>query len=581
MDNYKYHRAYILRNLDEVKVLIFLGVTTWIAHFWYYASFGLYEDDHTRVVNAMGMGGRRVLNNILNQFLMRSGQGRPLHDSLIYLFSYLGTKLAGLHVIYWFGYLILIINVFLFYALLKRLFHQPVFAVTGALAFSLFPADTTRVFLTHALGIQPSITFLLVAFHCYISGRKKLSYFVILGSLLCYETIFPVFLVAPLLKQKWDSKLIGKTLRHGFILGVMIVAIVIIRKARLQAFGVISDLSNQDILRGLSDVLIGPIVSMTMFLYRPVQSLLVLNGELWLFLSLYFVGIVWLLLSLKLDISSYELRLLTSRRRQLFHLAIPEFFKPITKLTLLGLTMLSLAYPLTLTTSATTIAGKASRVHSAAVVGASILCACLCSVIWFIAKAYRKKRLAIIGLAGFFTLLVGFGLIVQKDYQASWNEQKAFWTDVVRLCPDISDEGTVILVEGISPLSTRVSVRPYFGSLTIVLNKIYDFSNWKKESKPELLLLKSNWQSKITMNRNLFQLSDSNVYLPCCNFGKRDYPLIVDSSRVILLEMKAGKLIRRNRPLIIGGQEFKLKQTSTMGLPPFKKKIVYDYLVQI
>ena len=577
MNLYKYYRAYILKNLGEIKVLIFLGITTWIAHFWYYASFGLYEDDHVRVSSAMNWAGRQVLNSVLNQLLMRYGQGRPLHDSLIWLFSYLGNKLGGLHVIYWFGYFILIINVFLFYFLLKRLWHQPVFTVTGALAFSLFPADTTRVFLTHALGIQPSITFLLVAFHCYLSGRRKLSYFVILGSLLCYETIFPVFLVAPLLKQKWDSKLIGKTLKHALTLGVMIIAVVIVRKFRLQGFGVIADPSSQDIMQGLGDLIIGPIVSMATFLYRPVQSLFFLNGERLIFLSLYFIGIVWLLLSLKLDISSNELHLMTSRRSQPFHLAIPEFLKPITKLILLGLTMLSLAYPLTLTTSGTIIGGKGSRVHSAAVVGASILFACLCSVIWFIAKVYRKKRLAIIGLAGFFTLLVGFGLIVQKDYQTSWNEQKTFWTDVVRLCPDI-DEGTVILVEGISPSSTRVSVRPYFSSLTLVLNKIYDFSNWKKESQPELLILKSDWQNKIITNRNLFQLSDSNAYLPCCNFGKRDYPFIVDSSKVILLEMKDGKLIRRNRPLIISEQEFKLKQSSTRKIPPLKKTRVYDFL---
>jgi hypothetical protein len=128
---------------------------------------------------------------LLDLFLMKQGQGRPLHDGLVYLLSFIGFRLGGLHVLYWIGYAILTVNAFLFYTLLKRLSDQQVFAVTGALAFCLFPAHTVQTWLTIAFAVQPALMLLLIAIHCYLSDRKKLSYLLIFGSLLCYETFFP------------------------------------------------------------------------------------------------------------------------------------------------------------------------------------------------------------------------------------------------------------------------------------------------------------------------------------------------------------------------------------------------------
>lgn len=122
---------------NTIKVFLLLAITTWIAHFWHSASFGLYEDDYGRVSQVMGITWLELWDLILNKSF---GQGRPLHDGLIYLFSFLGLKLGGLHVVYWIGYAIVTINSFLFYLLLKRMFAKQGFAIIGALAFCLFPA---------------------------------------------------------------------------------------------------------------------------------------------------------------------------------------------------------------------------------------------------------------------------------------------------------------------------------------------------------------------------------------------------------------------------------------------------------
>ncbi len=560
-----------LLRMNKLKVFVLLAVTIWLAHFWNYQSFGLYEEDLYRITRVIGTPWSKVWEIILEG----GGQGRPLHDGLIYLFSSLGIKLGGLNFVYWIGYVIITANSFLFYILLKRLFEKQVFTVTGALAFCLYPADTTQAFLTHALGIQPSLMLFLIALHCYLSGKKKVSYLLIFGSLLCYETIYPVFLAAPLLNNKWDSKLKGELIKHTFFLGVMILFLVIIRKLTIGGVGVIKDLSILSAIRlSVYQMLIGPIVSMAMFLYRPIQTLLALNGEQLKVLSLYLIGLMWVLSRLKLGNSSNILRLTTSIKTEVFALEIPEFFKHLAKLALIGLTMLVLAYPLTFTTAATAVSGRGSRVHTAAIFGASILCACVCSAVLFVASAYRKKRIATLGLATFFALLVGFGLTVQQDYKISWQYQRAFWTDVISLCPDMTD-GTIILVE-LTNLKNPQQIEAHSWSIPIILNSIYQFpDSWK--FVPRVYTLKPHWQEEIVLEGNLFQLSKATNWLSWLKPKPND---TIQSSSVILLEVNNGHLTRRTETLEIAEQKFRFKEISALKLPVFKKGSLYNYLIK-
>ena len=568
----KYRRFPILKNLGEAKIFIVLAITIWIAHFWHCASFGLYEDDSARIPEAMGITGAELWDYLLNLFLhFGETEGRPLHPGFIYLFSFLGGKLGGLNGIYWIGYIIVTVNSLLFYALLKRLYNQLNFAVIGALAFILFSADTTRILLTHSLGHQPSLMFLFFALHSYLSGRKKLSYLVILGSLLCYETVFPVFLAAPLLKKKWNSQLIRELFRHALVLGLMIVGVVIFRKLTGE-----SRVNNLDIFSTITisirHMFIGPIVSMGLFFYRPLEPLRALNRELMVFLPISFAGLLWVLSSLKSNSSSNVLSLTSPVEGRLFPQGTYDLFKPLVKLALTGLIMLILAYPFTLTVPVTVLGGQETRVHLAAVVGASILLACICSAILLMGRIYGKKRLATLGIAAFFSLLIGFGLIVQRDFKISWQYQKAFWTDVIRLCPDLTD-GTVIFVEETS-LKTRKYISANTWSLPIILSYIYQFpEQWK--FSPRVYRLPLHWQKKIVSDENLFYLDAfENIWVAQSEHNRK-----FESSSVILLEAKNGQLTRRIKPLIIGDQEFRLKKKSASEILPFKKGILYDYLI--
>ena len=119
-------------------------------------------------------------------------------------------------------------NGFLFYFLLRRIELARV-ALIGAIAFVLFPADTTHILLMHALGLHTSLTFLLIASHCYLSGRKTLAYVLSLGSLLTYESPYMVFLAVPLLCRPWDRKLVKEMIRHVAVWLGILLAVVAIR----------------------------------------------------------------------------------------------------------------------------------------------------------------------------------------------------------------------------------------------------------------------------------------------------------------------------------------------------------------
>lgn len=577
----------VLSTLRSAQVFIFIALIIWVAHFCHFQSFGLYEDDFTRIPNAMGMTRTEVSNYILKLILefRDETQGRPLHPGLIYGFSFLGSKLGGLQTVYLIGYAVITINAFLFYIFLMRIFPHKVFALTGVLAWALFPVDTTKIFLTHSLGVQPSLTFLLFALHCYLSNNRKLAYLILFGSLMTYETLFPLFWAAPLLRNKWDSlKLIKEMFKHTLILAVMIFCVFVLRKVKGESR--VDDLELTSSIFGIiRNMCIGPLISLRTLIYRPLQTLLKMKGmkgEILLFVTLSFAALVWIFSRLKLKLSSNDLTLKTCIDNKVLDLKVIALFHALVKLVVIGFVMLTLAYPLSFSNSVYSINGRGSRVHFAAAIGISIICACLCSGMMMIAKIYNKKNLAAGILAAFFSLLVGFGLIVQHNYKLSWQYQRAFWTDLIELCPDLK-KGTVILVES-TGLPNVKHILSYSRPLPRILSQIYQFpDDWKSpqysildpSDQPKVYELKSGWEKRILSDQNLFRL-DKSVTI------KGDLPrtYLVDSSSVIFIETKTGKLFRRIEPLIIKDQVFPLKQKANSFVSSFDQRLLYKYLIE-
>ena len=545
-----------LLNNKSLKITTFLTIAliTWIAHFWYFNHLGLYEDDYAFIGNILTMDFSRFVDSVKNMNLAFF-QGRVVGFNILFFSAYFAGKLGGLPLIYISAYLLALTNNILFYLFLQRLWNQPIFVLTGTLAFTLFPADNTRAFLTH-IHILPAITFLLLAFLSYLNDKKIWSYLLITASFLSYETCFLLFITAPFLTKKPQSEIFKELIKHLFILGTIFLVVLILRK--LTGDSRVGDLDIATaIFTPIRQIITGPFVCLGTFVYRPWQTLHNLRGELLIFVPLSLLMLLWLFL----------------QNSRFSGLDSGENWPIIKQLSLLGISLLFLAYPLTFTVPATLISGRDSRVHAAAVVGASILGGILGYLIVYLANSYRQKNLAALLLATYFSLLIGFGIIVQQQNKLSWKYQQAFWADVIQLAPDLND-GQVILVDAPS-LPWGSQLYPFAWSMPSVVGQLYQFP-WQWKNVPKLYKLNPDWQLKIAANGEIALNNDNGLlffYYPW------EPARQVKTSEIILLQEKDGKLVRTTTPIVAGAKKFSFKPLTNSTIDSFDKGYLYDYLI--
>ncbi len=554
---------------ETVGIIALLAVIIWVARYWYSARFGLYEDDYTIIPAAIHMNGSQLFGFIWNYIIHLYGHARPLSDSYIYLFSNIGWKLDGLFGIYWIGFAFVTLNACLFYWLLRRL-HSRSFALIGALAYCLFSADTTQAFLTHSLGLQPSLTLLLLAFHSFLSNKHWLSYLFALVLLFSYETPFPLLFVAPLLQLDWDKNLVKKLVKHILILGVILLGVFLLRffvgEKRVASLGVTSA-----IITAVLHMIEGPIVSLGSYFYRPIQLLRNLDLPKVILVVIVFAGLSLVFMRLKSE-NSIELRGLISSIKSRKPLAeLPAEVITLLKLAAVGLAMLVLAYPLTLTVRAYAISGRDTRVHLAAVIGASFIWACLGTFFFEAMAASRKKLIGVFILAGFFGLLTGYGFVIQNDYQLAWQYQREFWSRVLPLIPDVQD-GVAVIVEPSAFKDTR-QIGANSWNLPRLLAGIYNFpDNWT--NPPSVYRLIPGWQKNLISPEGQVQLNAGTTNAAASLFET------YKSENVILIESNGKMLTRSSSPMQINGQELNLKALAPPGTPPFSRGYLYSFLIQ-
>lgn len=551
------------QGIRSLIILILIAVLIWVTRFWHSPQFGLYEDDYTRIPQALSMTGSELWTIIVQAFRYFVDHGKPLHPTLIYSLALIGGRINGLFGAYLIGYFIVTINAFLFYWLIKRVSDRS-FALISVLAYCLYFADTTQAFLTHSLGLQPSLTFLLLAMHSYLSNKKFLSYILVTGILINYETPFLVFLGTPLLiTKKWDKELVKELMLNTLVLGGILLAALLIRsiigESRVSGLGF-----PELITTPITHMLQGPIVSLGTYLYRPLQTVKAITSELSIPIIFGFLLIFWALSSLRMDktplmmpaietVRRLNLRkLIASLKEKEFSFHVSEELHPIGRLSIAGIVMLVLAYPLTFTVRAYAISGRDTRVHFAAVIGASILFACVIWIVLKVAQEYGKGRFGIIAISGFLSLLVAFGFIVQKDYLLSWQYQREFWTQVVELCPDL-EKDTVILVDPAGLRYTR-HIDANTWNLPRILPQIYQFpSTWEWYEKPRVYRLVEGWEDRIIQENGEFGLTGATTIAP------PSYYRTVEPSNVILLFSDDGVLSRQNESINLNGQDYKLR----------------------
>jgi hypothetical protein len=563
---------------EHILVIILCAVTIWAARYAQSSHFGLYEDDYNRIPHTLSMTFGELTSQIAVSFQGLTEHGKVLHAPLSYILIFLGGKLNGLQGVYWIGFAVCVLNAWLFYYLLRRL-GSHIFALVGVLAYCLFSADTTQALLTVALGDQPSLTFLLLAFHSYLSNRKVLAYVLAGLILLTYETPFPVFLAAPLLVSflpqdarsgaslHWASW--KEWLRHIVVLAGMILLVVILRS--LVGESRVSGLNLQTILRTpLVQMALGMFTSLRLFIWsRPRQALSHLDPKMGKLVGAMFAVFLTVIL---IYVTEKWSKLLL----KIFPQKTGLNFKHEAQRLLAGLVLLLLAYPLTFTINATATDGRDTRVHLAAVIGVAWLVAWGATLLFSLAGMYGRKfsgilRLVIaVGLAAFFAIQVGYGILIQRDYVTSWQYQRQFWNQLLPLITDARD-GDIILVEPSVMRST-----PQIGVITwntpTVLEQIYNYpADWS--FPPRVYRLEPGWENNLISPSGLVQLSNSTSFISESVFTE------VDSNKVIFIENQDGRLVRHTAPLLINGVEYPVKQPVKGSEPTFDPGDLYKLMI--
>src|SRR5262249_51996995 len=200
-------------------------------------------------------------------------QGRPFGFFLPDLLSFIGDKIAGLAAIYVLGLCVVTLNTFLCYRLLRtRVPLAP--AAVGAAVFCLFPADTTKILLTHDFQLQPSLTFALLAGLAYAAGRAWLAYVVAAGALLSYENGFLALFALPLLVRPWGPTMRRELIRHVLILVGIVALVVVLRLVVGETRATASAGSAADLVpRMVGSLVVGPLRSLAATVYQPLRAL--------------------------------------------------------------------------------------------------------------------------------------------------------------------------------------------------------------------------------------------------------------------------------------------------------------------
>lgn len=545
----------------------------WIAHFLFFQSFGLYEDDWAFTGNA--------LNNPLSQNIegiysavMTFWQGRPLHMVFLTLLPSIGAKLGGISTLYLVGFFLLTCNACLFYRLLRNITEISYSALIPALLFCIYPADTTFNYLQHLLGLQPALLFVLIAFNLFVNSARinsqprLLSYFFVTLALLTYESPFLLFFTAPFLKKNTQTR--KQILIHSLILTTILLLYLGLRK--IVGESRLSQLPVWEILQKfIIQIVTGPIVVSRTFLLRPWQILSNLNINYFIILiiaTVCFYGIVTCFYERQLQDRYYN------------------FYKKfqvteLIRLLKLSLILIILAYPSAILLDVNMIDGRASRVHFSAVIGTSILMGSLWNLLFIITNSKTLLRATIkVLLSIYLSLLLIFSINVQHFYVLSWQYQQNFWRDVLRLSPDLTN-GTVILVQ--SPnLAWGKQINPFDWSVPSVLSSIYEFpKDW--QFPPRAYILHSDLQN-IEAWKGMIQ-SSGKMLISNKNYGVKYHydwepERIIQPQDVILLVEENKKLIRQPKLTLSDGRTiFFKKNDSRFSFPPFPETSLFSRLI--
>ncbi len=505
-----------------------IAALVWSAQFHHFRDFGLYEDDYWFISEAMGKNVDYLAARFVTAFTTLP-QGRPFGFFLPDLLSFVGDRLGGLAGIYLVGFVVVTLNTFLCYRLLRtRVPIAP--AAVGAAVFCLFPADTTKILLTHDFQLQPSLTFALVGALAYMAGRKPLAYVVSAGALLSYESGFLALFALPLFASRsWDRCTLRELVRHVLILAAIVAGIVVLRFLVGEGRATASAGSIGAILPPLiGSLVLGPARSLAGMFYGPLKSLPTWNLETLL---------VGLIVCAGFATIAWRTPVRSMRLADGLYVAGA------------GAVMLIIGYALAFTHfPPNALVGRGTSVHLGATVGMSVLAA---GTAWLLLSL--RPRLATAVIAGYIAIAAGYYVTIEQDFIRSWQMQRAFWQQVAACCSDLQD-GTV-LIYTLSSTEEPTFIFTNSWADALVLGETFAFP--KTWVQPPRLFSLTEWQNRVQTDAAGLQW-----WVPAASWDEHWEPL--PQGNVILLSRAPdGSINRVTGTVEVDGRTLALKSPAS------------------
>jgi hypothetical protein len=414
---------------------LLLAGLVWFSHFFWSGKFGLYEDDYTCVEPQMNAWKFRELRANIYEAFAQFIQGRPFLYVFGHTLAYVSTRPGGsLATAYLVAFGVQILNAWLVLLVARRAIG-PRFAPVAAVVFALAPADTTQPFLHVCFCVQPSVTMMLLFLLAYQKGWRVLSYPLAALTLLTYETCFLPLLAAPFLGA--EGPRLRRVISHGAVLGVILAVALGFRahrgEARTKEEFRDKSVAAKKVFRLATT---GPATSLGAFATKPAELVhRVCDPGYFRADGLRPLAALWAVtaatLCATLLIATGAVSKGDAVRGQLVRVALA------------GVAMVALSYPAALNRNPTHTEGRMSSVHIAAAPGWGLVAGAGLALV--LPALPRSGRRALwVAVAAYFGVLAAYHVSVQRDYVRGWAEQRRFWAEIVRLCPDL-DDGTVIL----------------------------------------------------------------------------------------------------------------------------------------
>jgi hypothetical protein len=425
-----------VRTPSVLVALMLVAVTVLAAHFTRLGQLGLYEDDYWSIAPHLGEPLSR-LGALARSHFTTWPTGRPLNHLLPAVLGAVGSWAGGLTGVYAIAAAWLMLNGLLVYLAARRLGSEAG-ALVAATAYLLYPADSTRLLLTHAAHVQGAMTFLLLGCWLWLLGgwRRALSYPVAALCLLSYESTFLPFLVLPLFVPVERSRLVRTWATHAVAVAVVVGLDAAIRVATrdVRALAAVGQPA-ESLRRVVTSLWLGPATSVTSF-FRGVKIGLKSLDPLAVLAALVVALVLLVALANANRGSDAE------QPKQ----EAGGYAARLSPLRILAAALLawSASYALTLTNYPPT--QQMSRLTSTHVAAAWPAALAFAALFDLLRGAGRwRGRVVTAVMVAWLAALVGYQHLIQRGFVRAWEEQRRFWKELTLRSPDVGPGWSVVV----------------------------------------------------------------------------------------------------------------------------------------